>query len=85
MYLNKFGHKPVSVDEFSHVPFVSQKPPLLPNVYSDGSFTHPTHPHYGLSTCATWWPQRHDEVHCEYEKDFAIVKQEATGLSASAA
>eukprot|EP00973_Karenia_brevis_P044690 6188490-Karenia_brevis.AAC.1 len=83
MYLNKFASKPVSVDDFDCISHVSHSPPLLPNVYSDGSFTHPTHPQFGLSTCATWWPHRRLHDDDQLEQEFSVVKQQSAGVSAS--
>eukprot|EP00973_Karenia_brevis_P076042 10562658-Karenia_brevis.AAC.1 len=37
-------------------PFVHGTPPEAPNSFSDGSFTNPRKPVFGLATAAVWWP-----------------------------
>eukprot|EP00973_Karenia_brevis_P067518 9392231-Karenia_brevis.AAC.1 len=37
-------------------PFVEDEAPEQPNIYSDGAFTHPTTPVYGLATAGSWHP-----------------------------
>ena len=52
---------------------VTSTTPDDPTAYSDGAFTNPTQPVYGLATAAVWWPGRvspptaleHDYAWCE--------------------
>ena len=37
---------------------VQGTPPADPSAFSDGSFTCPSLPHYGLASAAVWWPGR---------------------------
>ena len=47
-------------------------PPDSPSAFSDGSFTNPTLPHFGLASAAVWWPGRvtplstHELTHADY-------------------
>eukprot|EP00973_Karenia_brevis_P030712 4233945-Karenia_brevis.AAC.1 len=46
---------------------VQQQTPDDMNAYSDGSFSQPDHPEYGLVTAAVWWPGRIETAsHLEY-------------------
>eukprot|EP00973_Karenia_brevis_P027512 3794912-Karenia_brevis.AAC.1 len=63
------------------IPYVSDLPPIIPNVYSDGSFTHPKYPVYGLSTCSTWWPHRLSCMPHQLEQEFSYAQQDADGLT----
>ena len=38
--------------------FCDQPPPAEPNVFTDGSATHPTHPLLSLGGVGVWWPTR---------------------------
>ena len=47
-------------------------PPESPSAFSDGSFTNPSLPHFGLASAAVWWPGRktplsaHEFIHSDY-------------------
>eukprot|EP00973_Karenia_brevis_P059145 8235207-Karenia_brevis.AAC.1 len=56
--------------------------PTQPNVFSDGAFTHPTTPMYGLSTGGIWHPSRQLDVIplSSLELDYSLHKQCHDGL-----
>ena len=51
---------------------VQGTPPDTPSAFSDGSFTNPSLPHFGLASAAVWWPGRnmplsaHELIHSDY-------------------
>eukprot|EP00973_Karenia_brevis_P007741 1051382-Karenia_brevis.AAC.1 len=52
-------------DKFTPPPLPQHVQGTAPNTYnafSDGSFTHPTLPHFGLISAGVWWPERNTEI-----------------------
>eukprot|EP00973_Karenia_brevis_P031019 4278511-Karenia_brevis.AAC.1 len=47
--------------------------------FSDGSFTHPITPTFGLMSAAVWWPGR-DAVPSELEEDFTVCTCTGKGV-----
>eukprot|EP00973_Karenia_brevis_P012806 1739510-Karenia_brevis.AAC.1 len=71
--INGFGQTPITSADILGITCIHSVPPLSPNCFSDGSFTHPTLPTFGLSTSAIWWPSRVDPF-SDQELEFALCK-----------
>ena len=59
-------------------------PPEQPNVYTDGTLTHPTQPEFNLGAAAVWHPNRRmdEQQVSETEAQSAVFSQLAQGLQA---
>ena len=57
---------------------VDALPPEDLSAYSDGAFTNPKTPVYGLATAAVWWPGR-DASPTNLEHDYAICEVHRLG------
>ena len=57
-------------------------PPPNPNVYSDGSLTHPQQPQYNLSGAGVWHPHHNlaDSPPSDTEANLAVLTQQDEGL-----
>eukprot|EP00973_Karenia_brevis_P013877 1882287-Karenia_brevis.AAC.1 len=71
--INGYGQTPIISANILGITSIHSVPPLTPNCFSDGSFTHPTLPIFGLSTAAIWWPSRVDAF-SDQELEFALCK-----------
>ena len=59
---------------------VQGTPSPQPDVFSDGSFTHLSIPHYGLASAAVWWPGR-NTTPTELESVLADIEKRGDGAA----
>eukprot|EP00973_Karenia_brevis_P064657 8982229-Karenia_brevis.AAC.1 len=78
--INRLGLEGVTLSDFNGITHIDDVPPVLPNVYTDGSLKNPTLTIYGLSVAAAWWPNR--TVHpSSLEGEFATHHPHPHGMS----